>query len=190
MTCIGLTATRSAPVPRLLAAALLPFAASLGAAPLESVPELDLERYAGTWHEIARLPMEEQEDCIAEVTAHYSLQPDGSIKVRNACRTADGMNEAEGEARRVEGHPGRLEVRFAPGWLAWLPNVWGDYWVIALDPDYRWAVVGEPERENLWLLSRTPTVPQARFEQMKDAAMEQGYALDALRSSGDTVVGR
>ena len=170
------------------AALLIAFTPPAGAqAPLQSVPELDLQRYSGTWHEIARLPMKQQEQCVADVTATYTPQADGIIEVRNSCRTMEGSSEAVGEARRVEGHPGRLKVRFAPGWLSWLPNVWGDYWVIALDPDYQWAVVGEPERRYLWLLSRTPTVSAELFERMRATAEDQAYVLDALKSSGDTV---
>jgi len=172
----------------LLLLACAPWAAAQ--APLQSVPELDLARYSGTWHEIARLPMKEQEQCVADVTATYTPQPDGNIEVRNSCRNAEGATEeAVGEARRVEGHPGRLEVRFAPGWLGWLPNVWGDYWVIALDPGYQWAVVGEPERRHLWLLARTARVSAELFDRMREAAQRQGYALDRLKSSGDTVAG-
>ena len=83
-------------------------------------------------------------------------------------------------ARRVEGHPGRLQVRFAPDWLAWLPMVWADYWVIALDPDYQWALIGEPGRKYLWVLSRSPRMQRSVFEGIKAKAVAMGYDLDPL----------
>lgn len=150
-----------------------------------SVESLDISRYAGQWHEIARLPMSFQKKCARDILAQYTLREDGLIGVRNSCRTADGELEVvDGVARRVEGGPGRLEVRFAPDWLSWLPMLWADYWVIALDPDYQWAVVGEPGRDYLWILARTPDMPRAQFETIKRRVEDMGYALDPLIVSG------
>lgn len=68
--------------------------------------------------------------------------------MRNACRTKDGKrDESQGVAKPAGGSAGALKVRFAPGWLSWLPWVWADYWVLELDADYRWAVVGGPRRK-------------------------------------------
>lgn len=108
------------------------------------VAALDLDRYAGQWHEIGHLPMFFQRQCVDRITATYTRQPDGTIEVRNASRTkAGGRDESTGVARTADGRPGALQVRFAPRALSWLPMVWADYWVIDLDPDYRWtAVVG------------------------------------------------
>ena len=151
------------------------------AEPVASVPQLDLSRYAGQWHEIAHLPMFFQRQCVGDITARYSLDGPGKIGVLNACRTKDGnMDQSTGVARPVEGHPGRLQVRFAPDWLSWLPMVWADYWVIALDPEYQWAMVGEPDRKYLWILSREPTMYRAQFEQLKAKAEAMGYDLKPL----------
>ncbi|WP_233171723.1 lipocalin family protein [Dyella sp. ASV21] len=145
------------------------------------VAQLDVPRYLGQWHEIAHLPMFFQRQCKDTITATYSARPDGSITVHNACRTHDGsMDSADGQARRVEGSPGALQVRFAPAWLGWLPWVWADYWVIDLDPDYRWAVVGSPSRRYLWVLSRTPGMSRSQFEQLRDRAARRGYPVDKL----------
>lgn len=153
-------------------------AAALANAP---VPEVDLNRYAGTWHEIAHLPMFFQRHCVGDITAQYTLQADGKLGVRNACRTRDGsMDASEGVARPVPGKPGALQVRFAPDWLSWLPMVWADYWVVELDPDYRWAVVGGPSTKYLWVLSREPSMERALFEQIRDRARERGYPVDKL----------
>lgn len=149
--------------------------------PNASVPALDLRRYAGDWHEIARLPMFFQRKCVADTTATYTLRADGEIDVRNACGDRDGkLITAEGVARPVHGHPGRLQVRFVPGWLAWTPLVWADYWVIELDPDYRWAVVGGPDRKYLWVLSRTPGMDRVLFEAIRQRAGRRGYPVDQL----------
>ena len=153
-------------------------AAALANAP---VPQVDLNRYAGTWHEIAHLPMFFQRHCVSDITAQYTLQADDTVAVRNACRTKDGaMDASEGVARPVPGKPGALQVRFAPDWLSWLPMVWADYWVVELDPEYRWAVVGGPSNKYLWVLSREPTMERALFEQIRSRARDRGYPVEKL----------
>lgn len=168
----------------LLSLSLLLPAATLAAPPVQSVESLDLSRYAGQWHQIAHLPTPFQKKCVADVTASYGLRADGRISVHNRCRKADsGVIEAEGTARPVEGHPGRLQVRLAGDWLAWLPWAWADYWVIALDPEYQWAVIGEPDRDYLWILSRTPTMDAALFDSLKQRATDMGYELTQLKAT-------
>ncbi len=163
----------------LLLAAVVPTARA--STPVTAVPELDISRYAGHWHEIARLPAPFQKNCASDVAAAYTLREDELIGVRNACRRAKGGPiVAEGLARRVPGHPGRLEVSFAPRWLSRLPFVWSDYWVIDLDPGYTWAVVGEPGRDYLWVLSREPSMDRRRLEQIKARAAAMGYDLEPL----------
>jgi apolipoprotein D and lipocalin family protein len=149
---------------------------------LAVVPELDLERYAGQWYEISRFPNRFQRGCAGEVTATYSLRPDGRIAVTNRCRQANGeMKEAEGVARRVEGRPASvLKVRFAPAFLGFLPMVWGDYQVIALGPDYDFAVVGTPDRKYLWILARTPAMEPGRYKAAVEAARAQGFEVGRL----------
>lgn len=159
----------------------LAVAAPARGAEVSSVDTLDISRYAGEWHEIARLPMFFQRKCARAIIARYTLRDDGQIGVHNSCVTEDGdTDSAEGVARRVENQPGRLEVRFAPDWLGWLPLTWADYWVIALDPDYQWAMVGEPGREYLWILSRTPDITHERLDDLKARAQAMGYDLEEL----------
>lgn len=156
-------------------------AVSLTATANQPVPSLDLKRYSGTWHEIAHLPMFFQRKCVDRITATYTPLTDGTIEVRNACRAKDGTtDESVGVARPVAGRPGALQVRFAPAWLSWLPIAWADYWVVDLDPDYRWAVVGGPSRKYLWLLSRTPTMDRDVFESLKTRAAQRGYRVENL----------
>lgn len=149
--------------------------------PLQAVPDLDLARYAGTWHEIARLPMYFQRKCARDVTATYTVREDGDITVSNACVREDGVRmQSDGVARMAGDDPAKLEVRFAPSWLSFIPGVWADYWVIAVDPDYRWAIVGEPDRKYLWILSRDPTMDAETLEALKARARSLEYDLDEL----------
>lgn len=76
-----------------------------------------------------------------------------------------------------------LEVRFAPAWLSWLPMVWGDYWVIALDPDYQWAMVGAPDADYLWILSRTPRLDEGIRERLLARAAAMGYPVEEVVDS-------
>jgi len=159
---------------------------ALASTPVTAVSHLDLDRYAGTWHEIARLPMWFQRKCEKDVTAHYTPRPDGTVSVHNACVTAEGKTIAsDGVARRPEPFAlGKLQVRFAPAWLSWVPLVWADYWVIALDDDYRWAMIGQPGRKYLWILSREPSLDRKTFEELKARAVSMGYDLGPLIVSG------
>jgi apolipoprotein D and lipocalin family protein len=147
----------------------------------QPVPTLDLQRYLGQWHEIAHLPMFFQRKCLDTITATYTANPDGTISVHNACRDKDGSIDAsDGVARKVEGRAAALKVRFAPSWLAWLPAVWADYWVVDLDANYQWAVVGGPSRKYMWVLSRTPTMSRETFQQITRRAQQRGYAINGL----------
>ena len=141
---------------RALFAVVLAAGAVSAIEPLQTVGNVDLARYAGQWHEVARYPNRFQQQCVSDTTATYALRDDGKVSVVNRCRTRDGYDEVNGVARRVDGRTDRLQVSFLPAALRWLPFGWGDYWVIELAPDYRYAVVGEPSRQYLWVLSRTP----------------------------------
>ncbi len=167
----------------LLATALMSVAIPAAAASLPNQPvqTLDLARYVGQWHEIGHLPMFFQRKCVDKITATYTANDDGTIGVHNACRVKDGSMEAsDGVARKVAGQPAALQVRFAPAWLSWLPMVWADYWVVDLDADYQWAVVGGPSRKYLWVLSRSPSMSRTLFDQIKERARQRGYPVDNL----------
>jgi len=133
------------------------------------VAGLELHRYAGTWYEIARLPNPFQKKCAHSVVVHYAVRGDGRLDVVNECREGDGrLSRASGVARLAQptGPPSRLKVRFAPAFLSFLSAVWGDYWVIDLAPDYSYAVVGEPKRKYLWILSRSPQMPEPLYAEI------------------------
>ena len=154
---------------------------------VHTVPFVDLKRYAGDWFEIARYPNRFQRQCVGDVRASYARRPDGRIDVVNRCRTADGQIEARGVARIVDERTfTRLKVRFAPAWLSFVPAVWGDYWVIGLAADYSWAVVGEPGRDYLWILARTPQLDDASVAAARAAARASGYDVERLVETAHT----
>jgi apolipoprotein D and lipocalin family protein len=163
-------------------AATAPLAAELDR--LLTVPSVDLQRYAGTWHEIARLPNRFQAQCASEVTATYTPRDDGAVDVVNRCRTQSGtLDAAEGLARPRDETNTKLTVSFLPAALRWLPFGRGDYWVIALDPAYRWVMVGEPRREFLWVLAREPVMPQDTLESLLGRAREAGFPVERVTLS-------
>lgn len=146
--------------------------------PVQSVPQVDLARYVGTWHEIARFPMYFQNQCVGDVTANYSKMDNGKIKVINRCRTKDGeFDQAEGSASVVE-NTGNAQLKVSFFW-----PFRADYWIIGLDPEYRWAVVGNPNRKYLWILSRTKNMSPTDLAAAKASALAQGYELQQLISS-------
>lgn len=149
---------------------------------LAVVPFVDLQKYSGSWYEIARLPNRFQTDCVGDVTATYTLDGD-KIVVLNRCRKGGGeITEARGEARRAneDGPNSKLEVRFAPAFLSFLPFVWGDYWIIGLAPDYSYEVIGEPDRKYLWILARTKTLPAETMQSILTNVERQGYGATNL----------
>jgi apolipoprotein D and lipocalin family protein len=145
--------------------------------PLRVVPTVDLSSYAGVWYEIGRLPNRFQQRCAGDVTATYTVRPDGAVTVLNRCRREDGeFVEAQGLARPVKGQPGAvLRVRFAPAILSFLPFVWGDYRIMALADDYSHALVGTSSRAYLWVLARQPRLDEPALKGLLDAAREQGF---------------
>lgn len=151
--------------------------------PLVTVPDIDLQRYSGTWFEVARLPNWFQKKCTGEVSATYTLQDDSTIRVVNRCHNASGeYEEAEGVAKLADkkGTNTKLKVRFAPRILSFLPFVWGDYWIIDLASDYSYAVIGEPSRKYLWVLSRTPVLDETILNGVLDRVRDQGYDLTGM----------
>jgi len=147
---------------------------------VRTVASVDLQRYAGDWHEVARFPNRFQSRCVGDVRATYTIRPDGRLEVLNRCRTEDGAIDAKGIARVVDIRTSaKLKVRFAPAALSFLPFVWGDYWILGLAADYSWSVVGSPDRNYLWILSRTPVLPSPALRAAVDIARANGF--DATR---------
>ena len=143
--------------------------------PVATVAQVDLQRYLGRWYEIANFPMFFQRKCIGDTTADYALRDDGSVSVSNRCRTDSGFIQADGKAK-VADDSGNAKLRVSFFW-----PFHGDYWIIGLDPSYRWAVVGDPSRRYLWVLSRTPTLDKGDLDAALETARAQGYDLAPLR---------
>lgn len=146
-------------------------------AELTTVPSVDLDKYKGKWFEIARYPNRFQKKCVGNTTATYNLKEGGTIEVVNECLKKNGKTDvAKGKARIVdERSNAKLEVRFAPAFLSFLPMVWGDYWIIDLQKDYEYAVVGDPKREYLWILSRTPELETSVYQGILRRLEEKGF---------------
>jgi apolipoprotein D and lipocalin family protein len=152
------------------------------AVPVKTIASLDVPRYLGTWYELAKFPNWFQKKCVGNTKAEYSLRPDGNLKVLNSCKTANGeVSDAEGTARQIGAKDSpRLEVRFAPEWLSFLPMVWGDYWVVDLDPQYQVAAVSDPKREYLWVLSRTPQLDSRIYDDLLLRLKQQQFDVRKL----------
>ena len=136
----------------------------------EVVPAVDLSRYVGQWYEIARLPNRFQKKCADSVTANYTLRSDGGIQVVNRCRKSSGeFTTATGKATIVDKKTNaKLKVTFF-----W--PFYGKYWILDLGPNYEYAVVGEPGRRYLWILSRTPQIDEALYQQLLAKMQSRGF---------------
>lgn len=156
-------------------ACIVPPPATAGAAPVRAVQKVDLNRYVGTWYEIANFPRFFLPQCVADTVSEYTANSDGTVAIKNRCRTRDGgINEAHGIATPLKGSGNaRMKVTF----------VWpfsGDYVVVGLDPNYRWTVIGSVNRKSLWILSRTPQLPKPELDQALSVASAQGYPMQKL----------
>lgn len=141
--------------------------------PLETVKEVDLQRYLGTWYEIARYEHYFEKGC-TNVTASYALKETGDIEVLNRCTDEEGRNkEAKGIAYAVDESNSRLKVSF-------FRPFYGDYWILLLDEEYRYALVGNPSREYLWILSRTPQLDEAIVQSILQKLPSLGYTAEPL----------
>ncbi|HAQ37686.1 MAG TPA: lipocalin [Saprospirales bacterium] len=149
------------------------------ASDLEAVPFVDLNKYAGKWYDIASFPQRFQKGC-HRTTAEYSLSDKGYVIVENRCNK-DSLNGKEsyikGKAFVVPGtNNAKLKVQF----------FWpfkGDYWIIDLAEDYSYAVVSEPGKKYLWILSRTPVMDDTMYKQVTDRLLSKGFDLSKLKKT-------
>lgn len=138
--------------------------------------EVDINKYAGKWFEIAKLPNRFQKNCDC-ATAQYSLLPNGNIEVLNTCVKPDGsIKDIKGKARAVSPMKDKLEVSF-------FPLIWGDYWILDLDKDYQYVLVGEPSRKYLWILFRTEKLDEAVYQRLITKAKNLGFPVDKIEKS-------
>ena len=143
--------------------------------PLKTVKYVDIKKYAGLLYEVAKIPNSFQDHCVKGTTAKYILKEDGEIAVINSCIDENGeVDEADGLARVVDKKTNaELEVSFF-SIFGWRP-IWGDYWIIGLDENYQWAIVGTPSRKYGWVLSRTPKLDEVTMDTIFGVIKDQGY---------------
>ncbi len=134
-----------------------------------------IERYLGTWYEIARLD-HRFERGLRDITAAYSLRDDGGIDVLNKGfdTTANAWKTATGRAYFI-GAPDIASLK-----VSFFRPFYGGYHVMALDPDYRWAMVSGPDHDYFWILAREPELPEALLAKLLDTARTAGFETDAL----------
>jgi apolipoprotein D and lipocalin family protein len=144
---------------------------------------VDLKKYIGLWYEIAKIPNRFQKHCKSGTTAKYELRDDGKIVVINSCIDEDGeRDDAEGIARVVDtSSNARLEVSFVS--ILGINLFWGDYWIIGLNDNYEYAVVGTPTRKYGWILSRTPQLDDEKLKEIYAILISQGYDLNKFEMS-------
>ncbi len=148
---------------------------------VKAIPSLDLSRYLGKWYEICRLPMKYEDETATDITARYSLNESGTVRVDNRCFDENGEPAwSIGEAAPTDESNSRLTVTFLPKFMRWIPFTSGDYWVLKLDPDYQVSLVGTPDRQYLWLLSRSPDLSQDTQDEYLAEARRQGFDLTRL----------
>lgn len=160
---------------------------------LQALPSLDVSAYMGTWYQVAWYPNRFQRQCVSDTRATYRLLEQGEVEVANQCRNAEGRVEsirgvAQAVGSVVEGQliPAQLRVSFLPALIRWLPVGWGDYWVLALGPEGRYALVSEPTRGYLWVLSRTPSLSDDDDGVVRATLQAQGFDLARLERHRQT----
>jgi apolipoprotein D and lipocalin family protein len=148
---------------------------------LASAAHVDLERFVGSWHEIARLPDKYDVDCASDTRATYA-RTDKGLRLLSLCRRPDGsIKRSTGHARLADdATQARFKISYAPPVLDFLPFVWSDYTIIDVADDYRTAVVGTADRKHLWLLAREPTISEAVRKDFLNKARAQGFDTSAL----------
>ena len=145
---------------------------------VQLVEQVDLNRYVGLWYEIAKIPNRFQKQCVKNTTAQYAIRSDGRIDVVNRCMKENGFfDEAKGIAKIVDqvSHA-QLKVSFVHIFGIYL--FWGNYWIIGLDNDYQWAVVGEPTRKYGWVLGRSTALSDNQWENVHAVLLKNGYNPD------------
>ncbi len=150
------------------------------------VENVDLSRYLGRWYEIAHIPVWFQKECACGTTAEYTLVKDGVVSVVNRCYTSQGkLKEAKGRAWVVDRKtPAKLKVSFFSLFGFWLFG--GHYWIIDLDPDYQYVVVGHPKRTLGWILSRTPQLSEEVLDAIAERLEVNGYSISQFKLSDQT----
>jgi len=149
--------------------------------PPDVVPFVDLARYAGTWYEIASYPNRFQKGC-SSTSATYTLMPGGWIEVLNRCTRAGKTDSVKGRAKVADASTNaKLKVSFF-----WPFS--GAYWIIELGAEYEYAVVSNPDRSYLWVLSRTPRMDEGVFAGIVERLRSSGFDTGKLARTVQTEI--
>ncbi len=149
---------------------------------LPAAANVDLKRYAGKWYEVARLPIRFENKCKSDVTADYSIRKNGTIEVRNRCRKTNGhVTEIVGTAHQAEKSASNAKLKVSFFW-----PFSADYWILDLDPEYRWALVGTSNRKYLWVLSRAPQLDPTIYKKLLSRAQELGFNIERVKATAHT----
>jgi apolipoprotein D and lipocalin family protein len=139
--------------------------------PLSVVPHVDLTRYAGQWYEIARLPNHIEKECAANVIAHYTVESDEEMRITSTCRKPSGeTKETKGTARVNDKNGPNSKLKVTMFW-----PFSDHYWILKVDPEYKWTMIGSPNHNYLWVLSRQPVMDQNIYRQLLSQAKEMGF---------------
>ena len=144
----------------------------------ETVENLDINQYVGKWHQIATIPQSFSKDCFQNTTAEYEQLENGWLTVINSCEEVDGkLDVAVGRARVNKDFEmnSKLEVTFVKFFSRWIWAFGGDYWVINLAPDYSWSIVGNPDKDALWILARDPNMSKEQLMSLEKFIKDYGY---------------
>lgn len=165
-------------MPILAAAGILFLSHNSQAQDLETVPYVDLEKYAGEWYEIASFPQSFQKGCTC-TKATYFANEDGTIRVENTCNLPEkGKTKTSIAKAFVEDGSGNAKLNVQFFW-----PFKGKYWIIDLAKDYSYAVVGHPNRKYLWVLSRTPKMDPSTYDGILIRVEEKGFDLTKLEKT-------
>ncbi len=150
--------------------------ATVAGAQVVAVPQLDFTKFTGSWYEISRIPVKRERACAADTLLLFTT----SVKARKfdvvrSCTTKDDTPDAANLYGKMEGTGGDGRLRVGPFW-----PFYSRFWVLAVGPDYSWAVVGDPKMKGLWVLSRKTTLGDAEMSEAKAKAQAEGFDVSKL----------
>lgn len=157
----------------LSAGALLVSLAACNREPLDVAPDVDLDKFQGKWHEVAHLARPMQQDCTG-TTATYTRQADGTLAVVHECTLTTGEYRGATAVARV------VDAKTPAKWDIDFGGHRGDYWIVEVAPDYRYAVVGHPSRDYLWILSRSPSMDPNDLQTVLAHAKDKSFDVSRL----------
>jgi len=146
--------------------------------PLHTVSSVDLDRYIGLWYEIAKLPNPFQQKCVQNTTAEYQLMPNGKIQVINRCETGNNDTISIQGVAKISDQKTNAKLKVSFVNILGINLFWGNYWIIGLENDYQYALVGEPKRKYGWILSRTPYLSESHWQEVNKILINKGYDPD------------